>query len=85
MAVFGGSPEEFDDSILDADELWETTLNHVLKTMLGWRTEGNMNEIIQRGKLGLDGLVEFATYFVVERGVSEGLVEGNLVEALKKR
>lgn len=36
LAVFGRSPKEFDVPTSDADELWETTLNHVLKTMLGW-------------------------------------------------
>src|SRR5271168_4430125 len=32
LAVFGGNPKEFDDPALDADELWETTLNSVLKS-----------------------------------------------------
>jgi hypothetical protein len=68
LAVFGGSPEEFDNPILDADELWETTLNHILKSALGWGMEGNMNEIIRRGRWGLDGLVNFAKYFVEKRG-----------------
>jgi hypothetical protein len=88
LAVFGGSPKEFDDPSLDADELWEATLNNVLKSTLGWGIEGNMDNIIHRGKWGLDGLVNFATYFVEERGVSGGLFEGkltNLVTALKKR
>ena len=66
LAVFGGNPKEFDDLTLDADELWETTLNGVLKSTLGWGTEGNMDEIIRRGSWGLDGLVKFATYFVEE-------------------
>lgn len=40
-----------------------------------------MNEIICRGKWGLDGLVNFVTYFVEEWDVSEGLFESaNLVE-----
>jgi hypothetical protein len=88
LTVFGGNPKEFDDPILDAEELWEATLNSVLKSALGWGIEGNMDNIIRRGKWGLDGLVNFATYFVEERGVSGGLFEGkltNLVTALKKR
>jgi hypothetical protein len=88
LAVFGGNPKEFDDPTLDADELWETTLNGVLKSTLGWGTEGNMDEIIRRGRWGLDGLVKFATYFVEVRSVSGGLFEGklmNLVTVLKQR
>jgi hypothetical protein len=88
LAAFGRNPKEFDDAALGADELWETTLNGVLKSTLGWGTEGNMDEIIRRGRWGLDGLVNFATYFVEQRGVSGGLFEGKLtylVMALKKR
>jgi hypothetical protein len=88
LAVFGGSPKEFDDPTLDADELWEATLNGVLKSTLGWEIEGNMDNIIRRRKWGLDGLVNFVTYFVEERGVSGRLFEGkltNLITALKKR
>ena len=88
LAVFGGNPKEFDVAALDADELWETMLNGILKSVLGWGTEGNMEEIIGHGKWGLDGLVKFATYFVEERGVSEALFEGKLtylVMALEKR
>jgi len=41
LAVFGRSPKEFDVPTLDADELWETTLNHILKSTLGlwWKGE----------------------------------------------
>ena len=88
LAVFGVSPMEYDDLALDAAELWETRLNNVLKSTLGWGTEGNMDEIIRHGKWGLDGLVNFATYFVEERGVSGDLFEGklsNLVMALKEK
>jgi hypothetical protein len=88
LAVFGRSPEEFDDPALGADDLWEATLNHVLKSALGWGTDRNVDEIIHCSKWGLDGLVNFATYFVNERGVSKGLFEGklgNLMKALKQR
>ena len=88
LAVFGGNPKEFDDPSLEADELWESSLNGVLKSTLGWGMEGNMDEIICHGRWGLDGLVDFATYFVEECGVSGGLFEGkltNLVAALKTR
>ena len=88
LAAFGRNPKEFDDEALDTDELWETTLNGVLKSTLGWGTEGNMDEIIHCGRWGLDGLVNFAMYFVEQRGVSRGLFEGklaHLVMALEKR
>ena len=88
LAAFGRNPKEFDDAALDVDELWETMLNGVLKSTLGWGTEGNMDEIIRRGRWGLDGLVNFATYFVEQRGMSGGLFEGKLtclVMALKQR
>lgn len=35
LAVFVGTSREFDDPWLDADELWETVLNRVLKSALG--------------------------------------------------
>ena len=35
LVVFGWNPKEFDDVALDTDELWEMTLNSVLKSMLG--------------------------------------------------
>ena len=73
---------------MDADDLWEVTLNCILKSALGWGMDGNIDEVIQHGKWGLDGLVNFVTYFMNERGVSEGLFEGklgNLTTALKKR
>ena len=63
-------------------------MNSVLKSTLGWGTEGNMDEIIRRGRWGLDGLVNFATNFVEQRGVSGEFFEGKLtylVMALKKR
>ncbi|KAF8161442.1 hypothetical protein B0H34DRAFT_673382 [Crassisporium funariophilum] len=88
LAVFGGDPKSFDDPTISADELWETGLNNVLKATFGWGKERNMNEIIRRGKWGLDGLVNFVTYFVKERGVSESLFKGKLdylFEELKKK
>jgi len=88
LAVFGRNPKEFDHPTLDADELWETTLNNVLKSTLGWGMEGDMSEIVRRGQWGLDGLVKFVTYFVENRGVSQALFEGkllNLMTALEER
>ena len=49
MAVFAGSPKKFDDPTLDADNLWEMTLNSILKSTLGWGIEGNIDNIIYFG------------------------------------
>jgi len=87
IAVFGGDSKGFDDPTIAADELWEVVLNNILKSMLGWGTEGNMDEIIRHGKWGLDGLVKFVTYFVEEQGMNAVLFEAKLeylIEAIKK-
>jgi hypothetical protein len=73
---------------LDADDLWDETLNHVLKSALGWGMEQSMDGVVRRGRWGLDGLVNFAAYFIDEQGVSEGLFEGklaHLMAAMKER
>jgi len=88
LAVFGGDPRGFDDPNISADDLWEMGLNEVLKATLGWRKEGDMDQIIRRGKWGLDGLVHFVAYFIKERGVSEVLFKGKLdylIEELENR
>ncbi|KAF8800419.1 hypothetical protein BYT27DRAFT_7117723, partial [Phlegmacium glaucopus] len=88
LAVFGGDPRNFDDPNIDADDLWETGLSKVLKATLGWGTEGDMDQIIRRGKWGLDGLVRFVAYFVEDRGVNEELFKGKLdylIEELENR
>jgi hypothetical protein len=84
LAIFGSDPKAFDDPAASADELWEMGLNNVLKSALGWGLEGDMDAIIQRGKWGLDGLLDFVIYFVEERGVSEGKFEGKLGRLMEK-
>jgi hypothetical protein len=78
LAVFAGNPEDFDNLTMDADDLWEMVLNQQLKSVFGWGMEENMEDIICRGRKGLDGLANFVRYFVVKRGVSEDLFEGKL-------
>lgn len=74
----------FDDPAASADELWEMSLNSVLKSaLLGWELEGDKDAIIQNGKWGLDGLLN-----ILFRGMSEGLFEGKLgplMERLEKK
>jgi hypothetical protein len=46
LAAFAGNPADHDDLSLNADELWENRLNGLLKSVLGWSTEGDMENII---------------------------------------
>ncbi|KAF8176089.1 hypothetical protein BJ912DRAFT_1033585 [Pholiota molesta] len=87
LAIFAGNPQDMDNAELDADELWEEVLNGTMKSAFGWGAEENMEAIICRGRNGLDGLLNFVKYFVIKRGVSEGLFEGKLsrlTDALEK-
>ena len=78
LAVFAGHPGDFDIPDLNVDDLWEEVLNKVLKSALGWGEEENMENMIRRGKMGLDGLANFVKHFVVKRGVQVALFEGKL-------
>ena len=84
LAIFSGNPADYDDPNLSADELWETKLNGLFKSALGWGTEGDMDNIIWRGQKGLDGLANFVKHFVVKRGVSRDLFEGKLTHLMNK-
>ena len=87
LAVFAGHPRDFDVPNLNVDDLWEEVLNKVLKSALGWGDEENMENLIRRGKKGLDGLANFVKHFVVKRGVQVALFKGklaHLVDALEK-
>jgi hypothetical protein len=84
LAVFAGNPAEYDNPSLSPDELWEETLNGLFKSALGWGSEGDMEEVIRRGRKGLDGLANFVKHFVVKRGVSMGLFEGKLAYLMSK-
>ena len=57
LAIFRSDPKTFFDLATNADELWEMGLNGMFKTALGWGSEheGDMDEMIKRGKWGLDG------------------------------
>ena len=87
LAPFGNDPRDQDVTDLEGDELWEASLNQFLKEALGWGNDSRMDGVVRRGKKGMDGVLEFARYFIEERGVSEGLFEGKfseLVDALEK-
>jgi len=70
-------PEIHGDPALQGDELWEAGLNEFLKSVLGWATEEDVESLI-KGKEGLERLFNFVKYFIVKRGVSEGLFQGKL-------
>jgi hypothetical protein len=78
LAEFGQDLANFDDKTLEKDSLWEEKINPCLKRVLGWGTEGNMKDLIQRGRKGVEGLAIYTRYFVEERGVDERLFEGKL-------
>ena len=78
LALFGGNPRNQDITGIDADELWEANLNQFLKGALGWGTEDTMDDVVRRGRNGMDGVLEFARFFIEDRGVNEGLFEGKL-------
>jgi len=83
--ALAGHPEIYGDPTLQGDELWEAGLNEFLKSVLGWGREEDVESLI-RGK-GLERLFDFVKYFIMKRGVSEGLFHGKLThlfEGLRK-
>ena len=84
--ALAGHPEVHGDPTLQGDELWEVGLNEFLKSVLGWGTEQDVGSLI-KGKKGLERLFDFVKYFIVKRGISEGLFKGKLThlfEGLRK-
>jgi hypothetical protein len=88
LAPSSDNPRNQDISNLEGDELWEANLNRFLKEVLGWGNEDNMDDVVRRGKNGMDGVLEFTRCFIEERGVSDGLFAGKfstLLDALERR
>jgi hypothetical protein len=84
LAAFAGDPANYDIPGLDADDLWEESLNGQLKSVFSWGTEDDMENLIRHGRHGLDGLTNFVRHFVIKRGVSEALFEGKLSNLINK-
>lgn len=82
LAEFRQDPANFDNKMFDKDDLWEEEINPHLKGVLGWGTEGDMKDLIWRGRKGVEGLAIYARYFVEERGVDERLFEGKLSQLM---
>jgi hypothetical protein len=78
LAIFGQDPQTYDDPTIASEDLWEETINRVMKEGLGWGTEMDMSQVVRRGAKGVGGLIEFVRYFVESRGVDENLFEGKL-------
>jgi len=84
--ALAGHPEIHTNPTLQGDELWEAGLNVFLKSVLGWGSDEDVGSLI-KGKKGLERLFNFVKYFIVKRGVSEGLFQGKLAhlfEGLRK-
>ena len=63
----------------DSDDFWETCGDRMSSSVLGWGTPSTqVASIIRRGKFGIDGLIEWIKYVIVEGVVDEVLVEGKL-------
>jgi hypothetical protein len=82
LAAFGWAPELFDDPNIKSKDLWEERLNGFMKDHLGWGTEDNTTDLVHRGIMGMDGVLNFMRYFVEKRGVHVSLFEGKLAHLL---
>lgn len=82
LAEFGGNPADFDDKTIDNENLWEEEINPRLKRALGWGTEAKMEDLIRRGREGVEGLAIYVRYCIEERGVNEGLFQGKLLHLM---
>ncbi|KAF6750124.1 hypothetical protein DFP72DRAFT_851817 [Ephemerocybe angulata] len=71
-------PQRIDDPSISSEDIWEDILNNTLKHGLGWGGNVDVDGVLRRGKLGVEGLLAFVEYFVKQRGVSESLFEGKL-------
>ena len=61
-------------------------LNGMLKSAFGWgesKMAAAVPELLSQGEMGLDGLIQFLMFFIVERGLEGALLETK-IEALVK-
>jgi hypothetical protein len=68
LAAFARDPSQYVDSEIPAIEVYEQ-LNPIFHAALGWNiTVQDTAQVLRRGKWELDGLLQFMTYFVHQRG-----------------
>ncbi|KAJ3548106.1 hypothetical protein NMY22_g1393 [Coprinellus aureogranulatus] len=71
-------PAAIDDVNIPGKDLWERLVNDKLKEALDWGgSEDDMDTLLRRGHLGVDGLADFVEHFI-RRGVEVCLFEGKL-------
>jgi hypothetical protein len=69
---------------MSADDLWEEVLNPMMKRHLGWGEEISGTDLVQKGHLGLAGILNFMEYFVLKRGISASLFKGKLAHLMDR-
>ncbi len=78
LAVFSGNPESIhDDPSVATQDLWEEILNQKMHIFFG-KTDTNLESLIQWGQYGIEGFVNFVTYFVEKRGVNPVLFDSQV-------
>lgn len=82
LAAFSGDPSLLAEPDTSPDELWEEVLNGMMKRHLGWGPITDTGGLVRRGKKGLDGLLQFVEYFVLQRNVDASLFEGKLTSLM---
>uniref|UniRef100_A0A8H7XX72 Uncharacterized protein n=1 Tax=Psilocybe cubensis TaxID=181762 RepID=A0A8H7XX72_PSICU len=88
LSAFHTDPSNYNNPLVSDEDLWEEVLNPLLKDILGWGTELDVEAIVRGNRDGLNGLAPFVEFFVVCRRVDEALFEGklgHLMSALRDR
>lgn len=82
LSAFSVDPHAWVASLVqDPEEDFEgdwMILNSMLKTAFGWgesEMRANAKEMLNRGKHGLDGFIQFFKYFVLQRGLEGAMIE----------
>ena len=82
LSIFSADPHSWvasleEDPEVDLEDDW-MVLNSMLKTAFGWGesdAQENVKGMLNRGKHGLDGFIQFFKYFVLQQGLEGVLIE----------